>query len=340
MAPDKLAPNDPQVQYRTAALPGGTYKYMLGEPDGPPIATMVLVHGFPDIGFGWRYQVPYFVSLGFRVVVPDMLGYGGTDKPQPLEKYTLKNMSTDIKELAEIVCGGKIILGGHDWGGALVWRTAMWYPDLIQGVFSVCTPFHAPSKSYVALEDIIASGHLTHFGYQLQLKGPEVEEGIQGPEKVRQFLNSMYGGKTPSGELAFSTETGVLFDKLPETKKTLLLSEQELDYYVEQYCSQGKPELRGPLNWYRTRKLNFEDEKSLAVQQPRFQMPALLVTATKDAALPPSLSAGMDKHFAKLARGEVDSSHWALSHAAEEVNKIIAKWVSDEVLSGGLKASL
>ena len=339
MAPNKLVPNDGRVQVKSAELPGGTYRYIIGEPEGRPVATMVLVHGFPDMGFGWRYQVPYFTSLGFRVVVPDMLGYGGTDSPENLEAYTLKRMSADIKKLAEIVCGGKIILGGHDWGGALVWRTAMWYPELIQGVFSVCTPFHAPSKKYAPLEAIIASGHLTNFGYQLQFKGPEVEANIKGPEKVRQFLNGMFGGKSPQGEFGFSTTEGILFDKIPQLEKTPLLSEKELEYYVQQYCLNGPPELRGPLNWYRTRELNFQDERELAEKEPKFEMPALLITATKDAALPPSMSAGMDKYFVKLSRGEVDSSHWALSHAADEVNQNVAKWVND-ILGGALKASL
>lgn len=339
MAPNKLAPNDPRVKIKTAELPGGTYQYVLGEPEGRPIATMILVHGFPDLGFGWRYQVPYFMSLGFRVVVPDMLGYGGTDAPDDLKAYTLKSMALDIKKLAEIVCGGKIILGGHDWGGALVWRTAMWYPELIQGVFSVCTPFHAPSTKFTPLEDIIASGHLTNFGYQLQFKGPDVETNIQGPEKVRQFLNSMYGGQSPEGDFGFSTRKGIFFDKISDLGKTPLLSAEEMDHYVQQYCLKGSPELRGPLNWYRTRELNFEDERELAEKEPEFAMPALLITASGDAALPPSMSKGMDKYFVELSRGEVDSSHWALSHAADEVNQHVGKWVN-EILDGALKASL
>ncbi|CAM1505474.1 Fc.00g111110.m01.CDS01 [Cosmosporella sp. VM-42] len=346
MAPDKLEPNDPRVIHDKAQLLSGTYNYMIGEPEGRPIANMMLIHGFPDLGFGWRYQVPYFMSLGFRVIVPDMLGYGDTDAPDAPEAYTLKKLSADIKTLAVRTCGvkGRIILGGHDWGGALVWRTAMWYPELIQGVFSVCTPFHAPSLAWISLEDIIASGHLTNFGYQTQLKGTEVETQIQGKEKVRQFLNGMYGGRSPAGEFGFSTQKGILFDTLPHLKKSPLLSEQDLDFYTEQYCIHGPPELRGPLNWYRTRHLNFEDELPLAENATKegrqfLKMPALFITATDDAALPPSMSAGMDKFFANLTRGEVKASHWALTQAADDVNQHVAKW-ANEVLGGTLKSSL
>jgi pimeloyl-ACP methyl ester carboxylesterase len=71
MAPDKLVPNDSRVKQETAQIRGKTYKYIVGEPEGTPLETMVLIHGFPDLGFGWRYQVPHFMSLGFRVIVPD-----------------------------------------------------------------------------------------------------------------------------------------------------------------------------------------------------------------------------------------------------------------------------
>lgn len=341
MAPDKLAPSDPRVKTETATIRGKTYKYIVGEPEGEPKDTIVLVHGFPDLGFGWRYQVPALVSQGFRVIVPDMVGYGGTDAPESLEDYTYKSLAADIKELATKFVGeGQIILGGHDWGGAVVWRTAMWQPELIKAVFSVCTPFHAPSKQFFPLDKIIASGHLPNFTYQLQFMGKELENEIQGEEKVRQLLNAMYGGRTPNKEPGFDAKKGILLDRLPEIGPNPLLSKEELDFYVEQYSLHGKPEMRGPLNWYRMRELNFRDEKEIAEKgEHKFNMPALFISATNDPALPPSMSEGMDKYFDNLTRGEVEASHWALWQAAGDVNDKVVKWVSD-VSGGKLKAAL
>lgn len=71
MPVDKLRPNDPRVQSLTANVRGKTYKYILGKPEGTPRATVLLVHGWPDLGFGWRNQVPYLMSLGLQVIVPD-----------------------------------------------------------------------------------------------------------------------------------------------------------------------------------------------------------------------------------------------------------------------------
>lgn len=67
---DKLTPND--VQHKTAVLNGKTYSYILAEPQGKRLDTVFLVHGWPDMSFGWRYQIPYLASLGLRVVAPDM----------------------------------------------------------------------------------------------------------------------------------------------------------------------------------------------------------------------------------------------------------------------------
>ncbi|KAF4334588.1 epoxide hydrolase [Fusarium beomiforme] len=340
MAAHKLVPNDSRVRSETAQIRGKNYKYMVGEPEGTPLETMVLIHGFPDLGFGWRYQVPYLMSLGFRVIVPDMIGYGGTDAPESLEEYTYKSLSSDINELARKYVGedGQIILGGHDWGGAIVWKAACWYPQLIKAVFSVCTPYMQPRETFVPLEAIIQSGHLLNFSYQLQFKGPEVQSRLQGEEKIRQFLNALYGGRTPSGELGFSAKDGVYFDKLPELGPSPLVSKEELDYYAKEYASKDPPELRGPLNYYRMQELNHRDDVEVVKKGGhKFEMPALFITATDDSALPPSMSKGMDSSFINLTREEVKASHWALWQASEAVNQHIAKWL-DGVLGGALKA--
>ncbi|PNY27901.1 Bifunctional epoxide hydrolase 2 [Tolypocladium capitatum] len=341
MDTSKLIPNDPRVKYESAQIRGKTYKYIVGEPQtNPPVDTIFLIHGFPDMGFGWRYQVPYFISLGFRVVVPDMLGYGGTDTPEDLNAFSFKSLSADIKEFARKFVGdGQIILGGHDWGGALVWRVALWHPELIKAVFSICTPFNAPTKPWIALEDMIAAGKLTNFTYQLQFKGPEVENTIQGEEKVRQFLNGMWGGFGPDREIAFVAEKGVLLDNLPKLRRCALLSDEELDYYVRQYMLQKAPQLHGPLNWYRTRKINWEDELPLADKPVTLEMPTLFIAASRDTALPPSMSVGMEKYMPRLTRGEVAGSHWALTGASEDVNGQVAKWL-EGVLNGATKSAL
>ncbi|EQL03234.1 epoxide hydrolase [Ophiocordyceps sinensis CO18] len=341
MNASKLLPNDPRVRHASTTLRGKTYEYIVGEPQQqPPIDTIFLIHGFPHLALGWRCQVPYLMSLGFRVVVPDMIGYAGTASPQDVREWSFKNVAADIKELAgKFVGEGQIILGGHDWGGAFVWRAALWHPQLIKAVFSICTPYNAPSKDYFDLKDVIAAGNLKNLAYQLQLRGPHVESKLQGQDNIRLFLNGMHGGVGPQGEYGFSTDSGVLFDMLPKLRHPKSMTGEELDFYVQQYMRQEAPQLRGPLNWYRTNKINWEEERPLADKNTSLEMPTLFISATNDPALPPSMSIGMEQWMPKLTRGEVQSSHWALTEASADVNKQLGKWLNG-VLNGAIKSAL
>ncbi|POS80480.1 hypothetical protein DHEL01_v201118 [Diaporthe helianthi] len=344
---DKLKPNDPRVQSLTANVRGKTYKYILAKPEGdkPPRATALLIHGWPDLGFGWRYQVPYLTSLGLQVIVPDMLGYGGTDAPQDVGLYSLKNIADDMAELvAHVTAGdgdadgdGRIILGGHDWGGMAAWRLANWHPSLIRGVFSVCTPYMPPRPEYADLDTVVRM--LPNFRYQVQLAGPDVEREVgSDPDKIRGLLTGIYGARGPAKEHVFTTDKGVIFENLDKMGESPLLSGDEVDFYVEQYARNG---MRGPLNWYRTRRVNYEEELALLQdgKAPKLTMPALVVVAEQDPALPPRMSEGMEAHFDSLKRATVGGTHWALWDSTADVNAAIGKFVED-VLSKPVKSSI
>jgi len=115
----------------------------------------------------------------------------------------------------------------------------MRYPRLISALFSVCTPFGAPRTQY------IPATVLPNFKYQLQLAGPDVEAHVVGGEKLRQFLNGLYGGKTPNGEPTFDVSHGFHLDKLSEIGQSPLVTKEEMDFYVERYTIHG---MHGPLN--------------------------------------------------------------------------------------------
>jgi len=321
--PDKITPGDSRIQSKTALLNGTTYSYLLAEPRGtPPLNTIFLIHGFPDLSLGWRYQIPVLTSLGLRVVALDMMGYSGTDAPEEIKYYTYKRAADDVASLAKQLGLSSIILGGHDWGGAVVYRIAMHYPKLVSAFFSVCTPFQPPKSYYVP------ATVMPNFKYQLQFGGPDIEKEIVGEEKIRQFLNAMYGSRGPKGELAFDVSHGVYMENLPILQHTTLLSESELDYYVQRYAIHG---MHGPTNWYRTGELNFEDEKVFAKateeKKLKFEMPVLYIGGRRDTALPPALSAGMEKWFRNLTRGEVNANHWALWEKPADVNQYLKEWL-------------
>lgn len=123
----------------------------------------------------------------------------------------------------------KITIGGHDWGGAVVWRVCQWCPDLVSHVFSVCTPYFKVFDQYVSTEQLVKGG-VPQFGYQLQFgsEDQKVEKVVNDEAKLRKFLKGLYGGKSKSGKVFMDPKTGVDLDLVEndEIGMTPLLNEE------------------------------------------------------------------------------------------------------------------
>ncbi|KAF2875333.1 Alpha/Beta hydrolase protein [Massariosphaeria phaeospora] len=333
-----IAPeSDDRVEHKTAVLNGCSYHYLYGVPPGGQFkATVFLIHGWPDLSLGWRYQIAMLLDEGFRVVAPDLMGFGGTDAPKvppnSINLYSVKRASDDIAELAKIVGARTIILGGHDWGGWVVWRAAQRYPELISHVFSVCTPYSPPREEYLSTEDLVKA--LPQFAYQLHLASGEVEKSVKDEQSIRQFLQGMYGGKGPNGEVVFDPNQGVFVEHLPLIGEGGLLHGKVLDYYVKEYSRHG---IHSTLNWYRTGKANWEEDLAL-LDKKTISIPSLFIGATHDSVLKPEMSKNMQAFMPQLTKKEVPASHWALTHKPEEVNSIIKAWLEQQGF--GTKSSL
>lgn len=113
-------------------------------PDGG--TPVVLLHGFPDSGRVWRHQVGPLTQAGFRVVVPDLRGYGASDKPASVDAYRAGHLLGDISGVLDQLGVGRAHVVGHDWGASLAWALAMYAPDRVDhlAVLSVGHPtaFH------------------------------------------------------------------------------------------------------------------------------------------------------------------------------------------------------
>jgi pimeloyl-ACP methyl ester carboxylesterase len=89
---------------------------------------VILLHGFPEFWYSWRYQIPP-LSRYFKVVVPDLRGYNDSDKPQ--SGYDLDTLSADIRGLIASLGYAKAHVVGHDWGGAIAWHLAEKFPSCL-----------------------------------------------------------------------------------------------------------------------------------------------------------------------------------------------------------------
>ena len=218
-------------------------------------------------------------------------------------------------------------------GGAIVYRTAQYYPALVTHAFSVCTSYFPPSPIYIPLQSL-ASYHLRNLTYHLHMASGELESSVQSPAEIRQFLSGMYGARGPNRETIFDPNQGILLTNLPLMGKSPLLTDRELDYYVSEYSRHG---IHGPLNWYRTREVNYVDELEhffdggKRKDAPGLEQEVLLVMATKDTALRPDMASKMGETVPKLTRREVRAGHWALWEKPSECNEILREWFNDVV---------
>ena len=103
---------------------------------------VVLLHGFPDSGRLWRHQVTALAEAGFQVIVPDLRGYGLSDKPSEVEAYSLPLLAGDVMAVLADAGVERAHVVGHDWGAALAWAIASLAPGTVDhlAVLSVGHP--------------------------------------------------------------------------------------------------------------------------------------------------------------------------------------------------------
>src|SRR5438876_546878 len=92
--------------------------------EGPPV---VLCHGFPELAYSWRHQLPALAAAGFRAIAPDQRGYGGTDCPEAVTDYDIHHLTGDLAGLLDVLGVERAVFVGHDWGGT---GGINWYRNL------------------------------------------------------------------------------------------------------------------------------------------------------------------------------------------------------------------
>jgi pimeloyl-ACP methyl ester carboxylesterase len=98
------------------------------EGEGRPV---ILLHGFPDSARLWRHQVKALSANGYRAIVPDLRGYGRSDKPGDVESYSLPLLAGDVVAILDSLGIERAHVVGHDWGAALAWVVASLLPDRV-----------------------------------------------------------------------------------------------------------------------------------------------------------------------------------------------------------------
>src|SRR5579864_7183458 len=125
------------VQHRTVET-NGIRMHVVEAGTGP---LVLLLHGFPESWYSWRHQLAALADAGFHAVAPDQRGYGQTERPEPIEAYSMFHLVGDVIGLLDALGEPRAVVVGHDWGAPVAWNTALFRPDRVRGVIGLSVPY-------------------------------------------------------------------------------------------------------------------------------------------------------------------------------------------------------
>jgi pimeloyl-ACP methyl ester carboxylesterase len=271
---------------------------VLDEGRGP---LVVLCHGFPELAFSWRRQVPALTGAGFRVVAPDMRGYGGSSAPAEVEAYDVVSLCGDMCGLLDALGEREALFVGHDWGAWLVWHLALLHPERVRAVAGLSVPFvpRAPAPPVP-----IMRRHLGEDFYIVWFQ----EYGVADAALARDVRRTLTTSRQWTAQWADEDRPA----RLPRW-----LSEEELEVYVEAFERTG---FTGGLNWYRNMDRNWELTASVA--ERRVEQPAMFLTGERDP-VRSFMPAEVMRGWVTDLRAEVvvpGAGHWIQQQEPEAVN--------------------
>lgn len=243
---------------------------------GSPL--VILAHGWPESWYSWRHQIPALASAGFRVVAPDMRGYGGTDAPEGIEEYDILHLVEDMTGLAEAFGGGQAVIVGHDWGAVVAWHAALLRPNVFHAVAALSVPHLG--RPPAPPTEIWRQRHGGDFYYILYHQEPGVaEREYEGdPEGLlRMLYASPDTPREPPTVVGPERTAGGFIGRWGRPLELpSWLSDEALNYYVEEFRRAG---FRGGLNYYR----NFDRNWALMEGHSQVvEVPALFAAGSRD----------------------------------------------------------
>ncbi len=261
--------------------------------DGP---LVVLLHGFPEFWFSWRFQIPALARAGFRVVAPDMRGYNLSSRPPEVAAYDLDRLAVDVRDLVRERGARSALLAGHDWGAAVAWAVAMNHPEVVERLAILNVPH--PRRFLHALRgprQLLKSWYM--FFFQLP-RLPERALRAGGWRALR------YGFEHDARPGAFSV--------------------QDIDRYVEAWSRPGG--ITAAINYYRA---VFRQSPRRAQTRIRtVQAPTLVIWGERDRHLGAEMAEPDRADVPNLERVVrlPDASHWVHHDEPERVTELLAEF--------------
>jgi pimeloyl-ACP methyl ester carboxylesterase len=297
-----MTPDELPLRHAYADVNGIRMHYVEKIGDKPEGPLALLLHGFPEMWWSWRYQIPALAGAGYRVIAPDLRGYNETDAKGP---YDLDTLRDDVVALLDHLRVPNAVVVAHDWGGVLAWHLAGTRPERCAKLVIMNAP------------------HPIVFGRALRRSVKQLQRSwyiffFQLPILPERVLVARDGGG------AVRALRGNALDKTH-------FNPEELEPFAEAVRKPGRA--TGMVNWYRAAMRDFVRPRRLSRRgNGRYApvtVPSLLLWAMQDRALGyDDVVPGTEKYAPGLEIQKIEGcGHFIQQEQPEEVNRRLLEFL-------------
>ncbi len=256
------------------------------------------LHGFPELAYSWRYQLPMLAEMGYLAWAPNLRGYGNTSRPQGVANYAMTHLLDDVAGLIDASGAEEVVLIAHDWGGVIAWEFALRRIRPLKRLVVMNIPhprmFEKGIRNWAQLK---RSWYI--FFFQLPWL-PEWALGRDGAKAIGQAFRGMAVDKS----------------RFPD---------QVLDVFRRNAAQPGA--LTAMINYYRA-ALRGGPRPKKARAPGRLDVPTLMIWGEEDTALGKELTYGTENLVSDFTIHYLPGvSHWVQQEAPERVNELLRSWL-------------
>ena len=295
--------------------------------EGP---LVLLIHGFPELWYSWRHQLPALAAAGYHAVAPDVRGYGDSDTPHEVEAYRLRENMADFVGILDALGEEQAVIVGHDWGAMMSWNAAVLRPDRFRAIAALSIPYLA--RPPVPPMQLFNAMFANNFFYILYFQEEGVAEAELEADIRDSLLKFLYfaSGDFRDGEAAISMMNRPKDSKMFEGVESpdqlpSWLTDEDLDTFTAAFKKTG---FRGGLNRYRNMDRDWQEVPELG--GAKVEQPALFIAGDKDGAAN-GIPKDPMKEFVTDLRKLVTlpgCGHWTQQERPNEVNAELIEFLN------------
>jgi epoxide hydrolase 4 len=256
------------------------------------------LHGFPEINYSWRYQMPILAAKGWRVWAPNLRGYGASDKPDGVNAYRLNTLAQDVAALIDASGAKEVMLIAHDWGAIIAWHFAILKLRPLTRLVIMNVPHPLCGQREIKRWHQLKKSWYIFF-FQLPWF-PERMMAGKGARGIKSAFYNMAVDKSRFGRDVLQT-------------------------YADAALRPGA--ITAMVNYYRA-LLRTPDFRRIG--DGRVEVPTLMIWGEEDSALDVRCTDGTAEYVPNLTLHRLPGvSHWVQQEAPDAVNEILGAWLDE-----------